>query len=308
MGRFKQRDIISIRRFNKEDLLYILDLATQMEQKECTDLLKGKVLASLFFEPSTRTRLSFESAMKRLGGTVIGFAESGITSTVKGESLSDAVKIIEGYCDIIVLRHYMEGSAQLAADVVSVPVINAGDGANQHPTQTFLDLYTIRKTKGTLEGLTIGFLGDLKYGRTVHSLAYALSYFSAEMYFISPPSLRMPSDCTEELKDRKVKCHETDSLIGISKKLDVIYCTRIQKERFADPVEFEKVRGIYRLNKTTLEEAGIKDNLKVLHPLPRVDEMDESLDNTDYAVYFQQARNGIPIRKAILATVLGVIE
>lgn len=308
MGRFKQRDIISIRRFNKEDLLYILDLATQMEQKECTDLLKEKVLASLFFEPSTRTRLSFESAMKRLGGTVIGFAESGITSTVKGESLSDAVKIIEGYCDIIVLRHYMEGSAQLAADVVSVPVINAGDGANQHPTQTFLDLYTIRKTKGTLEGLTIGFLGDLKYGRTVHSLAYALSYFSAEMYFISPSSLRMPSDCTEELKDRKVKCHETDSLMGISKKLDVIYCTRIQKERFADPVEFEKVRGIYRLNKTTLEEAGIKDNLKVLHPLPRVDEMDESLDNTDYAVYFQQARNGIPVRKAILAAVLGVIE
>lgn len=308
MGRFKQRDIISIRRFNKEDLLYILDLATQMEQKECTDLLKEKVLASLFFEPSTRTRLSFESAMKRLGGTVIGFAESGITSTVKGESLSDAVKIIEGYCDIIVLRHYMEGSAQLAADVVSVPVINAGDGANQHPTQTFLDLYTIRKTKGTLEGLTIGFLGDLKYGRTVHSLAYALSYFSAEMYFISPSSLRMPSDCTEELKDRKVKCHETDSLMGISKKLDVIYCTRIQKERFADPVEFEKVRGIYRLNKTTLEEAGIKDNLKVLHPLPRVDEMDESLDSTDYAVYFQQARNGIPVRKAILAAVLGVIE
>lgn len=308
MGRFKQRDIISIRRFNKEDLLYILDLATQMEQKECTDLLKEKVLASLFFEPSTRTRLSFESAMKRLGGTVIGFAESGITSTVKGESLSDAVKIIEGYCDIIVLRHYMEGSAQLAADVVSVPVINAGDGANQHPTQTFLDLYTIRKTKGTLEGLTIGFLGDLKYGRTVHSLAYALSYFSAEMYFISPSSLRMPSDCTEELKDRKVKCHETDSLMGVSKKLDVIYCTRIQKERFADPVEFEKVRGIYRLNKTTLEEAGIKDNLKVLHPLPRVDEMDESLDNTDYAVYFQQARNGIPVRKAILAAVLGVIE
>lgn len=308
MGRFKQRDIISIRRFNKEDLLYILDLATQMEQKECTDLLKEKVLASLFFEPSTRTRLSFESAMKRLGGTVIGFAESGITSTVKGESLSDAVKIIEGYCDIIVLRHYMEGSAQLAADVVSVPVINAGDGANQHPTQTFLDLYTIRKTKGTLEGLTIGFLGDLKYGRTVHSLAYALSYFSAEMYFISPSSLRMPSDCIEELKDRKVKCHETDSLMGISKKLDVIYCTRIQKERFADPVEFEKVRGIYRLNKTTLEEAGIKDNLKVLHPLPRVDEMDESLDNTDYAVYFQQARNGIPVRKAILAAVLGVIE
>src|SRR3990172_7109594 len=287
---FKQRDIISIRHFNKEELLYILDLAKRMEQTDHANILNGKVLASLFFEPSARTRLSFESAMKRLGGTVIGFAESGITSIAKGESLSDSVRIIEGYCDIIVLRHYFEGSAQLTADVVEVPIINAGDGANQHPTQTFLDLYTIQKTKGTLEGLTIGFLGDLKYGRTVHSLAYALSYFGAEMFFISPPSLRMPSDCTEELKDRKVKCHETDSLIGISKKLDVIYCTRIQKERFADPVEFEKVRGIYRLNKTTLEEAGIKDNLKVLQPLPRVDEMDESLDNSDYAVYFVYTR------------------
>lgn len=271
-------------------------------------MLKGKVLASLFFEPSTRTRLSFESAMKRLGGMVIGFAEPGVTSTAKGESLSDSVKIIEGYCDIIVLRHYLEGSAQLAADVVEIPVINAGDGANQHPTQTFLDLYTIQKTKGTLEGLTIGFLGDLKYGRTVHSLAYALAYFGAEMYFISPPSLRLPPDFLETLKDRKVKCYENESLMGISKRLDVIYCTRIQKERFADPIEYEKVRGIYRLSKTMLEEFGIKDGLKVLHPLPRVDEMDDSLDATDFAVYFHQARNGVPIRKALLAAVLGAIE
>jgi len=226
----------------------------------------------------------------------------------KGESLSDSVKIIEGYCDIIVLRHYLEGSARLAADVVDVPVINAGDGANQHPTQTFLDLYTIQQTKGTLEGLTIGFLGDLKYGRTVHSLAYALAYFGAEMFFISPPSLRMPRDCMEELKDRKVRCHENESLLGISKKLDVIYCTRIQKERFADPVEFEKVRGVYRLSKTMLEEIGTKNDLKILHPLPRVDEMDGSLDRTDFAVYFNQARNGIPVRKALLAAVLGAVE
>lgn len=305
---FKQRDIISIRHFNKEELLYILDLASRMEQTDRTNILNGKVLASLFFEPSTRTRLSFESAMKRLGGVVIGFAESGVSSVSKGESLSDSVKIIEGYCDIIVLRHYLEGSAQLAADVVDVPVINAGDGANQHPTQTFLDLYTIRKTKGTLEGLTVGFLGDLKYGRTVHSLAYALAYFGAEMFFISPPGLRMPRDCMDELKDRKVKCHENESLLGISKKLDVIYCTRIQKERFADPVEFEKVRGVYRLSKSMLEEIGIKDDLKILHPLPRVDEMDGSLDRTDFAVYFHQARNGIPVRKALLAAVLGAAE
>jgi aspartate carbamoyltransferase catalytic subunit len=246
--------------------------------------------------------------MKRLGGMVIGFAESGVTSVAKGESLRDSVKIIEGYCDILLLRHYLEGSAQLAADVVTVPVINAGDGANQHPTQTFLDLYTIQKTKGALEGLTVGFLGDLKHGRTVHSLAYALSYFDAEMFFISPSSLRMPADCMEELQNRNVKCHETESLTGISKQLDVIYCTRIQKERFADAVEFEKVSGTYRLNKAMLEDIGIKKDLKILHPLPRVDEMDESLDNTDYAVYFNQARNGIPVRKALLAAVLGVIE
>jgi aspartate carbamoyltransferase catalytic subunit len=305
---FKHRDIISIRHFNKEELLYILDLANRMEQTDYADILKGRVLASLFFEPSTRTRLSFESAMQRLGGIVIGFADSGITSTAKGESLSDSIKIIRGYCDIIVLRHYLEGSAQLAADIVDIPVINAGDGANQHPTQTFLDLYTIQKTKGTLEGLTIGFLGDLKYGRTVHSLAYALAYFGAEMFFISPSNLRMPRNCIEDLKGRKVKCHENESLLGISKKLDVIYCTRIQKERFADPVEFEKVRGIYRLNRMMLEEIGVKSDLKILHPLPRVDEMDESLDTTDFAVYFQQARNGIPVRKAILSTVLGAIE
>lgn len=308
MVSFKQRDIISIRHFNKEELLYILDLAKEMERTTYTDTLKDKILASLFFEPSTRTRLSFESAMQRLGGMVIGFADSGITSVAKGESLRDSVKIIEGYCDIIVLRHYLEGSAQLAADVVNIPVINAGDGANQHPTQTFLDLYTIQKTKGALEGLTIGFLGDLKYGRTVHSLAYALAYFGTEMFFISPPGLRMPRDSIDELKDRKVKCYENESLSGISKKLDVIYCTRIQKERFADPVEFEKVRGVYRLSKATLEELEIKKDLKILHPLPRVDEMDESLDKTNYAVYFHQARNGVPVRKAILSAVLGVIE
>ena len=273
MTGFKQKDIISIRHFNKKELLSILDLAHRMEQTDSTDILKGKVLASLFFEPSTRTRLSFESAMKRLGGMVIGFAESGSTSASKGESLSDSVRIIEGYCDIIVLRHYLEGSAQLASDIVNVPVINAGDGANQHPTQTFLDLYTIQKTKGTLEGLTVGFLGDLKYGRTVHSLAYALAYFGAEMFFISPPSLRMPRDCIDELRDLKVKCDESESLMGISKHLDVIYCTRIQKERFADPVEYEKVRGVYRLSKNLLEEMGIKEDLKILHHLPLFYEM-----------------------------------
>ena len=279
-----------------------------METDDCPDILKGKILANLFFEPSTRTRLSFETAMKRLGGEVIGFDELGTTSTVKGESLRDSVKIIEGYCDIIVLRHFLEGASRLTADSVSIPVINAGDGSSQHPTQTFVDLYTIKKTKGTLENLSVGFLGDLKYGRTAHSLAYALAHFNADMYFISPPSLRMPKDYLEELELRGVTYHEVDSMYEVSDKLDILYCTRIQKERFAEPVEYEKVKGLYKLSKSVMDDLKVKDDLKILHPLPRVDEMDESLDTTNYAVYFQQAHSGIPVRETLLAAVLGAIK
>ncbi len=308
MVNLKNRDIISIKDFTKEELLYLLDLSSRISEGDYADLLNGKILATLFFEPSTRTRLSFESAMKRIGGGVIGFNEIGTTSSVKGESLSDSVKIIEGYCDVIVLRHFWEGSARLAAESVDIPVINAGDGANQHPTQTFLDLYTIKKTKGTLEGLSVGFLGDLKYGRTVHSLAYALSYFNTKMYFISPPNLRMPDDIMDELREKGVTFYEYEELDGISKEIDLLYCTRIQKERFADPVEYEKVKGFCRLSKSYIEDLGVKKELKILHPLPRVDEMDPSLDNTSYGVYFQQSRNGIPVRKAILSSVLGSIS
>ena len=310
MANWKNRDIISISDFTKEEIRQVLDTALKMEveTQNFASLLKGKVLATLFFEPSTRTRLSFESAMTRLGGSVISFAEPGSTSVIKGESLSDSVRIVEGYCDVIVIRHFLEGSARLTADRVNVPVINAGDGANQHPTQTFLDLYTIQKTKGTLEGLSIGFLGDLKYGRTVHSLSNALSHFAPEMYFISPPSLRMPRHFMEELKRKGIQCYEQESLSGIGERLDVLYCTRIQKERFVDPVEYEKVRGAYRLSKAVIEGLKVKKDLKILHPLPRVDEMDESLDTTEYAVYFQQAHNGIPVREALLAIVLGAVE
>jgi aspartate carbamoyltransferase catalytic subunit len=304
----KSRDIISILDFTKEEILYILDLSNRMEKEGSSDILKGKVLANLFFEPSTRTRLSFETAMKRLGGEVVGFDDLGTTSTVKGESLRDSVKIIEGYCDIIVLRHFLEGASRLTADSVNIPVINAGDGASQHPTQTFVDLYTIKKVKGRLENLSVGFLGDLKYGRTAHSLAYAMANFNAEMYFISPPSLRIPKDYLEELESRNVSYHEVDSICEVSSKLDILYCTRIQKERFADPVEYEKVRGIYKLSKSVMDELNVKDDLKILHPLPRVDEMDESLDATSYAVYFQQAHSGIPVRETLLATVLGAIQ
>ena len=304
----KSKDIISILDVTKEEILYILDISKRMEEEGSSEILKGKVLANLFFEPSTRTRLSFETAMKRLGGQVVGFDELGTTSTVKGESLRDSVKIIEGYCDIIVLRHFLEGASRLTADSVSIPVINGGDGASQHPTQTFVDLYTIKKVKGGLENLSIGFLGDLKYGRTSHSLAYAMANFGAEMHFISPPSLRIPKDYLEELESRNVSYHEVESLNEVSSKLDILYCTRIQKERFSDPVEYEKVRGVYKLSKSVMDELDVKDDLKILHPLPRVDEMDESLDATSYAVYFQQAHSGIPVREALLAMVLGAIQ
>ena len=304
----KDKDIISILDFTKEEILYILEISARMERESCPDILKGKILANLFFEPSTRTRLSFEAAMKRMGGQVIGFDELGTTSTVKGESLRDSVKIIEGYCDIIVLRHFLEGASRLTADSVGIPVVNAGDGASQHPTQTFVDLYAIKKAKGDIDNLSVGFLGDLKYGRTAHSLAYALSHFNADMSFISPPSLRMPKDYIEELEIRGVSFQEVDSISEVSEKLDILYCTRIQKERFAEPVEYEKVRGLYKLSKSIMDELKVKDDLKILHPLPRVDEMDESLDATEYAMYFQQAHSGIPVREALLALVLGVIK
>ena len=304
----KDKDIISILDFTKEEILYILEISARMETEACPDILKGKILANLFFEPSTRTRLSFEAAMKRLGGQVIGFDELGTTSTVKGESLRDSVKIIEGYCDIIVLRHFLEGASRLTADSVGIPVVNAGDGASQHPTQTFVDLYAIKKAKGDIENLSVGFLGDLKYGRTAHSLAYALSHFNADMYFVSPPSLRMPKDYIEELEIRGVSYQEVESIADVSEKLDILYCTRIQKERFAEPVEYEKVRGLYKLSKSIMDELNVKDDLKILHPLPRVDEMDESLDATEYAMYFQQAHSGIPVREALLASVLGAIK
>ncbi len=308
MASLENRNIISVLDFTKEEITYVLELSKRMEERSHPDILKGKVLANLFFEPSTRTRMSFEAAMKRLGGEVIGFDELGTTSTVKGESLRDSVKTIEGYCDIIVLRHFLEGASRLTADSVNIPVINAGDGASQHPTQTFLDLYTIKNAKGILEDLSVGFLGDLKYGRTSHSLAYALALFNATMYFISPPSLRIPKDYLEELEMRGVSYHEVDSIFEVSEKLDILYCTRIQKERFADPVEYEKVRGNYKLSKSILDDLKIKDDLKILHPLPRVEEMDESVDTTSYAMYFQQAHSGIPVRETLLAAVLGAIQ
>jgi len=303
---FKNRNIISINDFSKEEILYVLRVVRNVEQKPKSNLLKGKILAALFFEPSTRTRLSFISAIEQLGGEVIGFSTSGSTSTEKGESLWDTIKMIEQYANVIVIRHPLEGSARLAAEAASIPTINAGDGSNQHPTQTILDLYTIQKIKGKLENLHVGFVGDLKYGRTVHSLAIALSHFNPTFYFIAPDDLQMPENYLDELYQKKVKYFKTSDLNRFSKELDVLYVTRIQKERFPDLLEYEKFKDVYRIDESFLHK--VKKELKIMHPLPRVGEIDKSVDNTEHAAYFQQAANGIPVRKALLALVLGKIK
>lgn len=300
---FKGKDIISINDFSREELLHILKVVKRFEEKPKSALLKGKILAALFFEPSTRTRLSFVSAMEQLNGTVIGFSTANVTSIQKGESLWDTIKMTEQYADVIVIRHPLEGSARLAAEAASIPVINGGDGANQHPTQTMLDLYTIQKTKGKLENLHLGFVGDLKYGRTVHSLVIALSHFNPIFYFIAPDDLQIPESYLDELFQKKVKYFKTSDLTRFSKELDVLYVTRIQKERFPDPLEYAKFKGIYRIDEAFLQH--VKSDMKVMHPLPRVDEIDKNVDNTSHAAYFEQAANGIPVRKALLALVLG---
>ena len=279
---FKDRDIISIHDFSKKELLFILKISKLMEKKSKPDLLKDKILATLFFEPSTRTRLSFTSSMEQLGGKVMGFASGSVTSLKKGETLWDTMKMIENYADVVVIRHPLEGSARLAAEASSKPVLNAGDGANQHPTQTMLDLYTILKVKGKLENLHVGILGDLKYGRTVHSLVTALSHFNPIFYFIAPQALQMPQSYLNELKEKKIKFIIEPNLMKVSKKLDILYVTRIQKERFVDAVEYEKYKGIYKLDMSLL--SNIKKDLKIMHPLPRVDEIDKSLDKTKHAV------------------------
>ena len=303
---FKNKDIISINDFSKEELLHILKVVKQIEQKPKNNLLRGKILAALFFEPSTRTRLSFISAMEQLGGEIIGFSNANTTSIQKGESLWDTIKMTEQYADIIVIRHPLEGSARLAAEAASIPVINGGDGSNQHPTQTILDLYTIQKTKDKLEGLHVGLVGDLKYGRTVHSLVIALSHFNPTFYFIAPDELQIPENYLDELFQKKVKYFKTSDLNRFSKELDVLYVTRIQKERFPDPLEYEKFKGVYRIDEAFLR--NVKKELKIMHPLPRIDEIDKSVDNTEHAAYFEQAANGIPVRKALLALVLGKMK
>ena len=297
--------IISIRDFDREEILNVLSVAARMEAEDHFGLLRAKVLGIMFLEPSTRTRLSFASAMMKLGGQVMDFGDPEQSSFKKGESLGDAVRIVAGYCDVIVLRHPWEGAARLAAEIAGRPIINAGDGANQHPTQTFLDLYTIQKVSGTIDGLTVGFVGDLKYGRTVHSLVTALARFDCRQVFVSPPSLGAPDGLLRELRESGVEYEQAEGLEGVLPQLDILYCTRIQQERFADVVEYERVKGVYTVNLSLLDRCGVKEALRIMHPLPRVDELSTDLDDTPYAVYFEQARNGVPIRQAVLAMVLG---
>ena len=306
MDHFKD-SVVSVRDFDRSEILQILDVAAQMEGEDHFGLMEGHVLGLLFLEPSTRTKLSFASAMMKLGGKVLDFGDPERSSLKKGESLADTVRILAGYCDIMTIRHPWEGAARLAAQIAGVPVINGGDGANQHPTQTFLDLYTIQKVSGGLDELNVGYLGDLKYSRTVHSLAVALDDFDCKQYFISPESLSVPRQLLDELDERRVEYEEHEHPEAVLSELDILYCTRIQEERFADRVEYEKVKGVYRTNRDLLERCGVKDSLRIMHPLPRVDELSPDLDDTPYAVYFQQARNGVPVRQALVAMLLGKV-
>jgi aspartate carbamoyltransferase catalytic subunit len=307
---FKGRDIVSIKDLSIDDINHVLDTAERMvpiaKGQKLNNTLEGKILATLFFEPSTRTRLSFESAMLRLGGRSLGFSDIGGTSVKKGETLADTIKMAESYSDIIVLRHQHEGAARLAADFSDKPVINAGDGAGQHPTQTLLDLFTIRQEKGTIDGRNIVIVGDLKYGRTVHSLSYALSMFRPNLTFVAPPTLQMPREILEHLEAMNIKYTLSNSLENVLSSADVLYVTRIQKERFPDPEEYKKVAGSYLINNALLKDA--KKDLKIMHPLPRVTEIAPEVDLTPHALYFKQAFNGVPVRMALLSLVIGAIK
>lgn len=304
---FEGRDIISIKDFSRDEVDYILKITDLMEPlaRRGSDILRGKILATLFFEPSTRTRLSFEAAMQRLGGGVIGFTEVKVTSVEKGENLADTIRAIEKYADVIALRHPLEGAARMAADFATIPVINAGSGAEEHPTQALLDLYTLMRDKGRIDGLNIALIGDLRYGRTVHSLAYALSLYDVKLYLVSPPLLRMRPEVLDYVK-RRIEVFELESLDDAARDVDVLYVTRIQKERFPDPAEYNKVKGSYQITLNTLRSA--KSDMVILHPLPRIDEVSPEVDATPHAKYFDQVRYGLLLRMALLALVLGAIK
>lgn len=299
----KNRSLVSINDYTKKEYIQILDLAEEFEKEPKQNLLEKFVVATLFFEPSTRTRLSFESAASQLGAKVIGFSDATSSSVSKGETLKDTILTVANYSDLIVMRHPKEGSARFASEVSKVPVINAGDGGNQHPTQCLLDLYSIRKTQGKLDDLHIAFVGDLKYGRTVHSLVMALCNFNTTFHLVSPVELKLPSYVKMHIKKNNLNYFQYTELPDIMETADIIYMTRIQRERFSDPIEYEKVKNSYILTAGML--TNCKPNMRILHPLPRVNEITEDVDSTEQAYYFTQALNGVYVRQALLATILG---
>ena len=299
----KNRNLISINDFNKEEKLHVLDVAAEFEANPRQPILSDRVVATLFFEPSTRTRLRFESAANQLGARIIGFSDASNSSVQKGETLKDTITMVSSYADLIVMRHPREGSSRYASEVSKVPVINAGDGANQHPTQCLLDLYSIRKTQGRLDNLQVAFVGDLKYGRTVHSLTHALCQFNCTFHLVSPEALKLPSAVKQDIKDHKLEYHQYTDLEEVLPIADIVYMTRVQRERFADPMEYERVKNACILTGSMLH--GCKDNMKILHPLPRVNEITTDVDTTPYAYYFQQAQNGVYVRQALISLILG---
>lgn len=300
-----KNSLVTIANLTKEKIQYLIEMAQEFEKHPNRKILEGKVLATLFFEPSTRTRLSFETAANRLGARVIGFTDPKVTSSTKGETLKDTIIMVGGYADIIVMRHYLEGAALYASEVSPVPVVNAGDGANQHPTQTMLDLYSIYKTQGTLENLNIHLVGDLKYGRTVHSLLMAMRHFNPTFHFIAPKELAMPEEYKQYCREHGIKFVEHEDFNeDIISQADILYMTRVQRERFTDLMEYERVKDVYVLKAAMLEKA--KDNMRILHPLPRVNEIAYDVDEDSHAYYFQQAKNGLYAREAIICDALGL--
>ena len=297
--------LVSIANLSREKILYLMEMAHEFELRPNRKLLDGRIVATLFFEPSTRTRLSFETAANRLGARVIGFTDPKVTSSTKGETLKDTIMMVANYSDVIVMRHYLEGAALYASELTSVPVVNAGDGAHQHPSQTLLDLYTMMQTQGTLDNLHIHLVGDLKYGRTVHSLIMAMRHFNPTFHFIAPAELAMPDEYKQYCREHGIQFVEHEHFDeDVIAEADILYMTRVQRERFSDLMEYERVKDVYILRREMLAKA--RTNLRILHPLPRVNEIAQDVDDTPYAYYFEQARNGLFAREAIICDVLGI--
>lgn len=301
----KNKSLVSITDYSKEDIIRIIKLAEKFDANPNQRLLEGKVCATIFFEPSTRTRLSFETAVNRMGGRIIGFSDASTTSSTKGETLKDTIAMINNYADIIIMRHHLEGAARYASEISTVPIINAGDGANQHPTQTLLDIYSIYKTQGTLNDLTITIVGDLKYGRTVHSLIIGMSHFNPTFRFIAPDELKIPGSYKRFCDEHNIKYEEySDFTQEVIDDADILYMTRVQRERFTDLMEYEKVKNVYILRNDMLKNT--KDNLRILHPLPRVNEIQQDVDDSPKAYYFEQAKNGVFARQAVICDTLNI--